>query len=101
MLAGASVRTYMSCGGGLSWTSAMPGVASAASRGYPNEGGVPSGSVVKNPLQYRRPGFSPWVGKIPWRRKWLPTPVFLPGKSYRQRSLEGCSPWARKELDTT
>ena len=35
--------------------------------------------IVKNP-QYRRSGFDPWVGKIPWRRAWQPTPVFLPGE---------------------
>ena len=40
-----------------------------------------------------------WVGKIPWRRKWQPIAVFLPGKS--QRSLADCSPWCCKELDTT
>ena len=40
--------------------------------------------------------FDPWVGKIPWRRKWEPTPGFLPGKSYGQRSLEGYSPWGLK-----
>ena len=51
--------------------------------------------------QSRRLRFSPWIGKIPWRRKWQPTPVFLPGKSRRLRSLAGCSPWGRKELDTT
>ena len=45
--------------------------------------------------------FDPWVGKIPWRRKWQPTPVFLPGKSHGGRSLVGYSPWGRKELDTT
>ena len=39
--------------------------------------------------------------KIPWRRKWLPIPVFLPGKSHRQRNLGGYSPWDHKELDTT
>jgi len=50
-------------------------------------------------LQCRRPGFNPWVGKIPWRRQWLPTPVFSPGESLGQRSLEGYSPWGRKELD--
>ena len=37
--------------------------------------------------QCRRPGFDPWVRKIPWRRKWQPTPVFLPGESHGQRSL--------------
>ena len=41
--------------------------------------------------QCRRHGFHPWIGKIPWRRKWQPTPVCLPGKSHRQRSLEGHS----------
>ena len=39
--------------------------------------------------QCKRCGFDPWVGKIPWRRKWQPTPVFLPGKSHGQRSLAG------------
>ena len=42
-----------------------------------------------------------WVGKIPWRRKWQPTPVFLPGESHRQRSLAGYSLWGCKESDTT
>ena len=37
-----------------------------------------------------------WVGKILWRRKWQPTPVFLPGESHGQRSLVGYSPWAAK-----
>ena len=45
--------------------------------------------------------FDPWVGKIPWRRKWQPIPVFLPGKSHEQRSLVGYSPWSRKESDMT
>ena len=52
-------------------------------------------------LQSRRPGSVPWVGKIPWRRKWLPTPLFLPGEFHGQRSLAGYSPWDHKELDTT
>ena len=41
----------------------------------------------------RRHRFDPWVRKIPWRRKWQPTPVFMPGKSHGQRSLVGYSPW--------
>ena len=49
---------------------------------------------------HRRRGFNPWVGKIPWRRKWQ-TPVFLPGESHGQRSLEGSNPWGHTELDTT
>ena len=57
-------------------------------------------------LQCGRPGFDPWVRKIPWRRKWQPTPVFLPGESRDSpppgwRSLVGYSPWGRKELDMT
>ena len=52
-------------------------------------------------LQCRRPGFDPWVRKIPWRRDWQPTAVFLPGESHGQRSLVGYSPWGRKEWDRT
>jgi len=48
-----------------------------------------------------RDRFYPWVGKIPWRRKWQPAPVVLPGKSHRQRSLAGYRPWGCKELDMT
>ena len=46
-------------------------------------------------------GFDPWVRKIPWRRSRQPTPVFLPGESYKQRSLAGYSPWGHKVLDMT
>ena len=49
----------------------------------------------------RRHGFSPWVGKIPWSRKWQPTPVFLPEKFHGQRHLAGHSPWSHKEADMT
>ena len=52
-------------------------------------------------LQCRRPGFDPWLGKIPWRREWQPIPVILPGKSHGQRSLAGYSPRGHKELDTS
>ena len=51
--------------------------------------------------QCRRCRFDPWVGKIPWSRKWQPSPVFLPGKSHRQRNLAGYSPRGCKELDVT
>ena len=44
---------------------------------------------------------SPGLGRSPWRRKWQPTPVFLPGESHRRRSLVGYSPRGCKELDTT
>ena len=60
-----------------------------------------SGSVVKNLLAMqetcRRCGFDPWVGKILWRGKWQPTPVFLPGESHGQGSLVGYSPQGHKE----
>ena len=46
-------------------------------------------------------GFGPWVRKIPWRRNWQLTLVFLPGKSHEQRSLVGYSPQGCKELDAT
>ena len=51
--------------------------------------------------QWRRHRFVPWVGKIPWRRKWQSTPriqVFLPGKFHGQRSLVGYGPWGRKRF---
>ena len=48
--------------------------------------------------QCKRWGFDPWVWKIPWSRKWHPTPVFLPGKSHGQRSLVGYSPWGHKRV---
>ena len=67
--------------------------------------GCPGGSSGKEPAsQYRRHksrGFSPWVRKIPWRRAWQPTPVFLPGEFHGQRGLVGYSPWGRKESDMT
>ena len=52
-------------------------------------------------LQRRRPGFHPWVRKVPWRREWRPPPVFLPGEFQGQRSLASYSPWSCRELDTT
>ena len=48
----------------------------------------------------RRPGFNSWVGKIPWRRESLPTPVLQPGEFHGERSLVDYSPWSHKELDT-
>ena len=59
--------------------------------------GFPGGSDGKeSSCQHRRLGFNPWLRKIPWRRKWQPTPVFLPGKFHGQRSLSGYSPWGHK-----
>ena len=65
--------------------------------------GFPGGSVVNCPpasAGNRRCGFDPWVRKIPWRRKWHPTPVFLPGESHGQRSLSGYSPWGPQKSQT-
>ena len=65
--------------------------------------GFPGGLVVKNPPAIAggvRHRFDPWVGKILWRRKWQPTPVFLPGESCGQRNLAGYSPWGCNESDT-
>ena len=58
-------------------------------------------SGKESTCQRRRLGFDPWVGKIPWRRKWQPTQVFLPGKSHGQSCLVGYSTWGCKESDTT
>ena len=58
-------------------------------------------TVQNLPAKCWRPRFDLWVGKIPWRRAWQPTPVFLPGESHGQRSLAGYSPRGRKELDMT
>ena len=65
---------------------------------YWREEGFPGGSDSKRIcLQCRRLGFSPWVGKIPWKREWLLTPVFLPGEFHCQRGLVGYNPWGHKE----
>ena len=62
--------------------------------------GFPGGATGKEPAcpcrRQKRHGFDPWVGKIPWRRKWGPTPVFLSGESHGQRNLVGYSPWGRR-----
>ena len=67
--------------------------------------GFPCGSSGKESTcqcrRLRRHGFDSWVWKIPWRKKWQPTPIFLPGKSHGWRSLVGYSPWCCKELYTT
>ena len=60
--------------------------------------------VKKFPCQfrrYKRCRFNPWVKKMPWRRKWQPTPIFLPVKSHGQRSLVGYSSKGSKESDMT
>ena len=56
---------------------------------------------VKNLPAMQETWVSPWIGKIPWRREWLPSPEFLPGEFHGQRRLVGYSPWGCKELNTT
>ena len=67
--------------------------------------GFPGGKVLKNPPASAGDagdlGLIPESGKIPWRRAWQPTPVFLPGESHGHRSLAGYSPWGPKESDMT
>ena len=68
-----------------------------AVRGFP--GGA---SGKKSACNAGNPGSTPESGrKIPWRREWLSTPVFLPGEFHGQRSLGGNSPWGHKESDMT
>ena len=56
----------------------------------------PGGSAVDSACQGRMPGFDAWVGKVPWRREWQPTPGFWPGDSHGPRSLGGYSLWGRR-----
>ena len=64
-------------------------------------GGSPGGSAGKGSTNAGDTGSILGSGRTPWRRKWKPTPVFLPGKFHGQRSLEGYSPWGHKVSDTT
>ena len=65
------------------------------------QNGLPGDSDIKNLPAMRETWVPSWVGKISWRRAWLPIPVFLPGESHGQRSQTGYSSWGRKESDTT
>ena len=58
--------------------------------------GFPGGSVLRICLPIQETQVRSWVGKIPWRRKQQPSPVFLSGKSHGQRNLVGYSPWGHK-----
>ena len=55
--------------------------------------------MVKNLPEYGRPGFNPWVRKIPWRREWQPTPIFLSGEFHDRGAWQAYSPGGHKELD--
>ena len=64
--------------------------------------GFPGGSVgEESACNVGGLGSTPGWGRFPWRRKWQPTPVFLPGESHAQRSLAGSSPWGHRDSDTT
>ena len=63
--------------------------------------GFPCSSVAKNPPAVQETHVQSWVRQIPWRRKWQPTAVLLPGKFHGQGSLKSNSLWAHKELDMT
>ena len=67
--------------------------------GFP--GGTSGKEITCQCRRHKRLGFNPWIRKIPWRRKWHPTPVLLPGKPHGRRNLVGCSPWGCTESDTT
>ena len=68
----------------------------------PWESGFPGGSDGKeSTYNAGDPGFTPGLGRFPWRRKWQPISVFLSGKFHEQRSLAGYSPWGDKKSDTT
>ena len=65
--------------------------------------GFPAGASSEKPTwqhrRHKRPGFDPWVWKLPWRRAWQSSPVLLPEESPGQRSLAGYSSWGNKEFD--
>ena len=65
--------------------------------------GFPGGASGKESTcqdkRHKRCGFNPWVGKIPWRRKWQPTLAFLPAEFHGQKSPVGYGLWGYKELD--
>ena len=68
-------------------------------KGYP--GALVVKSLPTNVGDVRDEGLIPGSGKIPWRRAWQPTPIFLPGESHGQRSVAGYSPWDLKESNRT
>ena len=98
---GSLVGKESACNGGD--PDSIPGLgrSPAEGLGYPLQYSWASllAHMVKNLPAMRRPGFDPWAGKIPWRRAWQPTPVFLPGESQGQRSLVGYSSRGHKESE--
>ena len=78
------------------WWAAVYGVAQSPTRlkqlSSSSSSGTNGKELASQCRRHKRCGFDPWVRKIPWRRAWQPTPVFLPGESHGQRSLAGYSP---------
>ena len=72
-------------------------------KGFPSSSDLATAAavaqMVKNLPVMQKTRFDPWVGEIPWRRKWQPTPVLLPGEFHRRRSLVGYTSWSHKESD--
>ena len=92
-----SVGEESTCNAGDPCSIPVSGRSAGEGIGYPLQYSWVSlvGQVVKNPPAMWRPGFDPWVRKIPWRRERLPIPLFWPGEFHGLYS-----PWGRKELDT-
>ena len=93
-----SVGKESACNAGDPGSIPVSGRSTGEGIGYPLQYSWASlvAQLVKNRLQCRRPRFDPWVGKMPWRRERLPTPVFWPGEFHGLYN-----PWGHKELDTT
>ena len=96
-------QTWVSCTEGRFFTTEPPGKPQfdnkpEIKRNIKFPGGSDSKESVCNAGDL---GFNPWFGKMPWRREWQPTPIFLPGEFHGQGSLVDCSPWGRKESDMT
>ena len=91
------------CNAGDSGLIAGLGRSPGEGTGYPLQYSQASvvAQTVKNLPAMRETWNNPWVGKIPQRRAWQPTPIFLPGESHGPRSLAGYRPWGRKKADMT
>ena len=85
----------------ISSSDSLPGPVTLSNENFLCKCRFPPPQMGKFIFTSRRPRLDPWVRKTPWRRKWQPTPVFLLRESHGQRSLQGYSPWGRKELDRT
>ena len=87
------------------WQVTVHGVAESDTVERLSHSHIPGSSSSKEPIcqcrRHKKLEFNPWVRNIPWKRKWQPTPIYLPGKSHGQRRLVDYSQWAGSELDKT